>query len=78
MKNISQKLILLFCVVLLTTHFSWSQNIVITSYNCTGTGTANLALSTTGVTTYSWKVAGTTAIIASTPTTIQQIGRAHV
>jgi Ig-like domain CHU_C associated len=75
MMNISQKLILLFCVVLLTTHFSWSQSAVITSHNCTGLGTANISISpTTGITSYSWRVTGTTAIIATTPTSIQPTG----
>jgi Ig-like domain CHU_C associated len=75
MKNISKKLILFFCVVLLTTQISWSQSAVITSYNCTGVGTANISISpTTGITSYAWRVTGTTAIIANTPTSIQPAG----
>lgn len=63
------------CIVLLTTQISWSQSAIITGYNCTGSGTANIAISpTTGITTYSWRVTGTTAIIASTPTSTQPTG----
>ena len=63
------------CIVLLTTQISWSQSAVITSYNCTGSGTANISIApTTGITSYAWRVTGTTAIIASTPTSIQPTG----
>lgn len=80
MKNISQKLILLFCVILLTTHFSWSQTIVPLSYNCTGTGTATLGLSSnTGITSYSWKnTANPSVIIAVTSTITQASGTYQV
>ena len=73
--NISKKLLLFTCLCLLTTQISWSQSAVITSYNCTGAGTANISItSTTGITSYAWRVTGTTAIIANTPTTIQPAG----
>jgi hypothetical protein len=76
MKNISQKLILLFCIVSLTTHFSWSQSITVTSYTCTGAGTATLALtSNTGITSYSWiNTAAPAVVIAITATTTQPSG----
>ena len=63
------------CVVFMATQDSWSQSIVITGYNCTGTGTANLAVSpTTGITSYSWRIAGTSTVVATTPTTTQPSG----
>jgi hypothetical protein len=75
MTNLFKKFILFSCVVLMATHGSWSQSIVITSYNCTGSGTANLAVSpTTGITSYSWKIAGTSTVVATTATTIQPSG----
>ena len=75
MMNISKKLILFLSVVFLTTQISWSQSAVITSYNCTGSGTANISIApTTGITSYKWRVSGTTAIIATTPTSIQPTG----
>ena len=75
MINISKKLLMFFCVGLLTTQISWSQSAVITSYNCTSPGTANISISpTTGITSYSWRITGTTAIIATTPTSIQPSG----
>lgn len=59
----------------MATHSSRSQSIVITGYNCTGSGTANLAVSpTTGITSYSWKIAGTSTVVAITATTIQPSG----
>ena len=62
-------------VVFLATQVSWSQSAVITSYNCTGSGTANISISpTTGITSYAWRVTGTTAIIASTSTSVQPAG----
>jgi Ig-like domain CHU_C associated len=80
MTNISKKLILLFCVVLLTTHFSWSQSITITGYTCTGAGSATLALtSNTGITSYSWfNTAAPTTVIATTATTTQPSGNYKV
>ena len=67
---------MLFCCLgLLTTQFSWSQNAVITGYNCVSPGSANISISpTTGITSYSWRVAGTSAIIATTSTTVQPSG----
>ncbi len=63
------------CLGLLTTQISWSQSAVITSHNCTGSGTANISITpTTGIASYAWRVSGTTAIIASTPTSIQPTG----
>ena len=54
----------------MATHSSWSQSIVITSYNCTGSGTANLAVSpTTGITSYTWKIAGTSTVVATNAST---------
>lgn len=56
-------------------HSSWSQSIVVTGYNCTGSGTANLAVSpTTGITSYSWKIAGTTTVVATTATAVLPSG----
>lgn len=61
--------------MLMTTQISWSQSAVITSYNCTGTGSANISVApTTGITSYSWRVTGTTAIIATTSTSTQPSG----
>jgi hypothetical protein len=75
MMNLFKKLLLFSCLSLLTTQISWSQSAVITSYNCTGSGSANISISpTTGITSYSWRVTGTTAIIATTPTSIQPSG----
>ena len=75
MMNISKKLILLFCIVLLTTHDSWSQSILPLSYNCTGAGTVTLGLSSnTGVTSYSWKNTTTNAVIGTTSTITQPSG----
>ena len=67
---------MLFCCLgLLTTQFSWSQNAVITGYNCVSPGSANIFISpTTGITSYSWRVAGTSAIIATTSATVQPSG----
>ena len=67
---------MLFCCLgLLTTQFSWSQNAVITGYNCVSPGSANILISpTTGITSYSWRVAGTSAIIATTSATVQPSG----
>ena len=63
------------CLALLTTKFSWSQNAIITGYNCTSPGSANISISpTTGITSYSWRVAGTSTIIATTSTTVQPSG----
>ena len=60
---------------LLTSQISWSQSAVITSYNCTGLGSANISIApTTGITSYAWRVTGTTAIIATTPTSVQPSG----
>ena len=75
MINISKKLLLFCCLVFLTTQFSWSQSAVITGYNCTSPGTANISISpTTGITTYAWRVAGTSAIIATASTSVQPAG----
>ena len=73
--NISRKLLLVICIASLTMQFSWSQSITITSYACTGAGSANLALtSNTGITSYAWKNATTNVIVATTPTTTQSSG----
>ena len=73
--NILRKLLLVICIASLTTQFSWSQSITITSYTCTGAGGANLALtSNTGITSYIWKNAATNVTVATTPTTTQPSG----
>jgi hypothetical protein len=73
MMNISKKIILLFCIVLLTTHDSWSQNIVLTSYNCTGSGSANLAVTpTTNISSYSWKNTANPSVVIGTTASITQ------
>ena len=75
MINLFKKLLSFSCFCLLTTQIAWSQSAVITSYNCTGAGSANISISpTTGITSYSWRVTGTTAIIATTPTSVQPSG----
>ncbi|MES2516912.1 MAG: T9SS type A sorting domain-containing protein [Bacteroidota bacterium] len=71
--NIFKKILLLTCVTLLVTHFSWSQTIV-TNYNCTGSGSATLSVSpSTGITAYSWK-STTGTFTASTATITQASG----
>lgn len=73
--NISRKLLLVICIASLTMQFSWSQNIIITGYTCTGTGSATLALdSNTGIMSYVWQDATTNLIVALTPTTTQPSG----
>ena len=54
----------------MTTHESWSQTIVPLNFNCTGTGTATLGLSSnTGVTSYTWtKIGGGFTSTAATIT----------
>ena len=72
MKNFT-KLLLLICVVFLTSQMSKAQSIVAV-YNCTGAGTATLSVSpTTGITAYSWK-STTGTFTASTATITQSSG----
>lgn len=71
MMNLFKKLFLFLCVVLMTTHDSWSQSIVPLSFNCSGAGTATLGLSSnTGVTSYTWTRTG--GGFTSTASTITQ------
>ena len=72
MKNFT-KLLLLICVVFLSSQISKAQSIV-ASYNCAGAGSATLSVSpTTGITAYSWK-STTGTFTASTATITQASG----
>jgi hypothetical protein len=71
MMNIFKKILLLTCVALLATHFSWSQNNIVATYGCTSPGNATLSVSpTTGITAYSWK--SSTGTFTATTATITQ------
>ncbi len=76
MTNLFKKFILFSFVVLMATHSLRSQNIVITGYNCTGSGTANLVVSpTTDIASYTWKIAGTSTVVAANaPTAVLPSG----
>lgn len=73
MKNFT-KLLLLICVLFLSSQISKAQNSIVAVYNCTGAGSATLSVSpTTGITAYSWK-STTGTFTASTATITQASG----
>lgn len=73
MKNFT-KLLLLICVVFLSSQMSKAQNSIVAVYNCAGAGSATLSVSpTTGITAYSWK-STTGTFTASTATITQASG----
>jgi hypothetical protein len=72
--NISKKIILLFFTAFVATQTSWSQNIGISSYTCTGAGSATLAVApSTGITSYTWSKSGG-GLTATTATITQPAG----
>ncbi|MDZ7896541.1 MAG: T9SS type A sorting domain-containing protein [Arcicella sp.] len=76
MKNFT-KLLLLICVVFLSSQISKAQSIVAV-YTCTGAGSATLSVSpTTGITAYSWRNSAN-AVVATTPTINQLSGTFRV
>jgi hypothetical protein len=72
--NISKKITLLFFIAFVAIQTSWSQNIGISSYTCTGAGSATLAVSpSTGITSYTWSKSGG-GLTATTATITQPSG----
>jgi Secretion system C-terminal sorting domain/Ig-like domain CHU_C associated len=72
MKNFT-KLLLLICVVFLSSQISKAQSIVAV-YTCTGSGSATLSVSpTTGITAYSWRNS-VNAVVGTAATLVQPSG----